>query len=97
VLKEAFPVLFGIARVKDAFVVDNMEVLGCSIKWNMSFVREAHDWEVDVFASFFQVLHSSTVSRDLADRLWWVPSKKGVFKVKSYFSSLVASEGRRFP
>jgi hypothetical protein len=52
VLKEAFPVLFGIAWVKDASVADNMEVLGGSILWNMSFVREAHDWEVDVFASF---------------------------------------------
>jgi len=52
---------------------------------------------VDVFASFFQVLHSAMVSRDRADRLWWVPSKKGVFKVKSFFSSLVGSKGRRFP
>jgi hypothetical protein len=51
-LNEAFPVLFGIAQVKDASVADNMEVLGGSIQWNMSFVREAHDWEVDVFASF---------------------------------------------
>jgi hypothetical protein len=43
VLKDAFPVLFGIARVKDASVADNMEVLGGSIQWNVSFVREAHD------------------------------------------------------
>jgi len=46
-----------------------MEVLGGSIKWNVSFVREAHDWKMDVFASFFQVLHSAMVSRDRADRL----------------------------
>jgi len=56
VLNEAFPVLFGIARMKDASVADNMEVLGGSIQWNVSFVREAHDWEVGVFASFFHVL-----------------------------------------
>jgi hypothetical protein len=43
VLKEAFPVLFGIARVKDVSIADNMEILGCSIQWDMSFVREAHD------------------------------------------------------
>jgi len=43
VLKEAFFVLFGITRVKDASVVDNMEVLGGSIQWNASFVREKHD------------------------------------------------------
>jgi hypothetical protein len=73
VLKEAFPILFGIARMKDASVADNMEVLGGSIQWNVSFVREAHDWEVGVFASFFHVLHLARVSKDRADRLRWVP------------------------
>jgi hypothetical protein len=43
VLKEVFPDLFGIARVKDASVADNMKMLGGSIQWNVSFVREAHD------------------------------------------------------
>jgi hypothetical protein len=52
---------------------------------------------VGVFASFFQVLHSAMVSRDRAYRLWWVSSKKGLFKVKSFFSSLACSEGKRFP
>jgi hypothetical protein len=37
------------------------------------------------------------VSRDRADRLRWVPFKKGVFKVKSYFNSLAGGEGSRFP
>jgi len=53
VMKEVFPDLLGIAWVKDASVADNMEILGRSIQWNVNFVREAHDWEVDVFASFF--------------------------------------------
>jgi hypothetical protein len=43
------------------------------------------------------MLHLAMVSRDRADRLRWVPSKKGVFKVKSYFSSLAGSEGSCFP
>jgi len=51
VLKEGFPVLFGIARAKDASVVDNLELLGGSNQWSVSFSREAHGWEVDVFAS----------------------------------------------
>jgi hypothetical protein len=75
-LKEAFPALFGIACVKGAAVADNLEHLGDSIQWNVSFTGEAHDWEVDVFVSFFQVLHSVKVSRDSEDKLWWVSSKK---------------------
>jgi hypothetical protein len=62
--------------VKDASVLDNMEVLGGSTQWNVSVVIEAHDWEVGVFASFFQVFHLAMVSRDRVDRLWWVSSKK---------------------
>jgi hypothetical protein len=37
------------------------------------------------------------VNRDRADCLRWVSSKKGVFRVKSYFGSLTCSGGTRFP
>jgi hypothetical protein len=52
-LKVAFPSLFSIACVKDAFVAVNLEFLGVSNLWNVSFTRKAHDLEVNVFASFF--------------------------------------------
>jgi hypothetical protein len=52
-LKEAFPDLFGIACVNDTFVADNVKIHEGSIKWNVSFTRAAHDWDVDVFALFF--------------------------------------------
>jgi hypothetical protein len=42
----------------------------------------------------FQVLHPAIVRRDHVDRLWWVSSKKGLFKVKSFSSSLACSEGK---
>jgi len=61
-LKVAFPALFGIARLEDAVVADNLELLGDSFQWNVSFIREAHDWKVDVFAFFFQLLHSVKVN-----------------------------------
>jgi hypothetical protein len=48
-----FLALFDITSTKDAFVANNLEFLSGSNQWNMSFAREAHDWEVDVFASFF--------------------------------------------
>ena len=52
VLEIAFPVLFGIACVKDASVAANLELLGGSNQWNVRFSRETHDWELEVFASF---------------------------------------------
>jgi hypothetical protein len=96
VLKDAFLVLFGIARSNDASVAANVELLGSSIQWNVSFTREAHDWEVGVFASFLQVLHLVTVRKGSKDELLWVPSKRGIFKVKSFLCSLCYEESR-FP
>jgi len=37
------------------------------------------------------------VNRDNEDSLWWVPSKKGVFKVKTFFHSLTSAGSIRFP
>jgi hypothetical protein len=51
-LKIAFLVLYGLACAKDACTTANLEFLGNSNQWNVSFTRAAHDWEVDVFASF---------------------------------------------
>jgi hypothetical protein len=52
--KEAFPVLFGIALAKDASVAAQLKLYGSSNQWNVSFARVTHDWELDVFASFFR-------------------------------------------
>jgi hypothetical protein len=74
-----------------------MEVLRGSNQWNVSFSREAHDWELEVFTSFFQVLHSIRVRRGCEDKLRWTPSKRGLFKVKALFYSLACYEDRSFP
>jgi hypothetical protein len=31
------------------------------------------------------------------DKLWWIPSKKGIFKVKDFFGALSIAEGSGFP
>jgi hypothetical protein len=89
--------LFGIAAAKDASVANNLELLGGSNQWNVSFTRKAHDWEVDVFASFFQMLQSIIVRKGGENKLWCVPSKKGLFKVESFFHSLTRLVGTHFP
>jgi len=73
--KMLFLFFLGIAWSKDASVAANVELLGSSIQWNVSFTREAHDWEVGVFAYFLQVLHSVTVRRGSENKLLWVFSR----------------------
>jgi len=91
VVQEAYPDLFGIACTKDASVPTHLEFYGGSNQWNVSFARTAHDWKMDVFASFFKVLYSNE------DKLRWVPSKSGLFRVRSFYCFLVCSERCRFP
>jgi len=63
----------------------------------VSFVRAAHDWEVDVFAFFFKVLNSTSVRRKGEDKLWWIPSKRGLFAVRSFYNVLIRNDGLHFP
>ena len=85
-LKVAFPPLYGLTSAKDASVADNLEILGGSNQWN-----------VNVYASSLQVSQSVRTRRESGDQLWWIPSKRGLFKVISFYCSLVCSEGCCFP
>jgi len=74
-----------------------LEYFGDSLQWNVTFTRAAHDWEVDVFASFFNLLYSVRMRRDGVDKLWWSSSKKELFGVSSYYSVLVGNNVSFFP
>jgi hypothetical protein len=95
-LKDAFPVLFGIVCAKDAHVEAHMELSGGAIQWNVSFVRSTQNWEVDVFVSFYRLLYSVRLRREGIDKLWWVPSKRGMFSVKSFYNVLGCLDGFSF-
>jgi len=62
----AFPYLFAIACAKDASLVAHLELYGGSNQWNASFVKAAHDWEVDIFASglFFFLICCTLLEQD---------------------------------
>jgi hypothetical protein len=91
-LKEAFPVLYGIACDKDALVATHLVSASGSFQWDVSFIRAAHDWEVDALASFFTLLYSMRVGREGEDQLWWSLSQKGNFDVRSFYKVLACKE-----
>jgi hypothetical protein len=95
--KKPFPVLYGLAREKDAFVADHMDYSSGSLQWEISFIRAAHDWELDTVASFFTLLYSPRGRREGVDRLWWIPSCKGKFDVRSFYSVLACNDVQPFP
>jgi hypothetical protein len=52
---------------------------------------------VDVLASFFTLLYSIRRDRDGEDKLWWSPSSKGKFDVRSFYKILPYKEIAHFP
>jgi hypothetical protein len=96
-LKEEFPGLYSIASFKDASIADSMEYSSESIQWNIQFSRLIHDWEVGDLATFYKCLYEYKLRREGRDKLWWLPSRKGVFEVKSFYRALSPHGSGSFP
>jgi hypothetical protein len=45
---------------------------------------------------FFRVLYLARVRREGNEKLWWAPSKKELFGVKSFYSAMGCHDGVRF-
>jgi hypothetical protein len=90
-------VLFNIANYKETSIADNVERANGAIQWNIQFTWLIHDWEVEVLASFYRCLYFCKLREDGGDKLWWVPSCKGGFEVKSFYRALSAHRPISFP
>jgi hypothetical protein len=56
-----------------------------------------HDWEVDVIALFFGVLYLVRMRLEGEGKLWWVPPKRELFGVKSFYSIMSCNDDFCFP
>jgi len=77
-------------------VANYLDLSSSFIHWNPSFVRAAHDWELESFDSFFSLLYSSKTHPGEVDNLWTPPSSQK-FTVNSYYTLLQSSEHSSFP
>jgi hypothetical protein len=96
-LKVAFPILYNITNVKDVTVATNMDLSSGTVQWNISFIRLIHDWEVDTLASFYSLLYSFRSRRGGEDKLWWTPSHKGIFDIRSFYKTIAFKDNPSFP
>jgi len=67
-----------------------------SLKWNIIFLSTAHHWKIDLFTSLFTLLYSIRVRRGGDDRICWIPSRRGLFDVGSYYNVLVPHDSTPF-
>jgi hypothetical protein len=95
-LKLCYPALYSIVRFPDAWVVDNLSVVGGVAQWNVLFTRYAQDWEVEMVMSFYELLYSIRIRHGEVDRVLWNLSKKKNFAVKTFYKALVCHEAAYF-
>ena len=96
-LKRAFPELFSIAADKDAAVADYMSVRNGKILWEVVFVRNPPDWEIDSLNSFLELIYSISLNDSGVDQFCWLKNCKKSFTVRSYYHSLTAHASQQFP
>ena len=94
-----FPTLFTCSSNREATIAEVLsgpDARGVR-EWNVTFVRDFNNWEVDVVAEFFQFLHSHMVPNVAPYGLRWKPCKDGVFASCSFYYALINRRGVRFP
>jgi hypothetical protein len=73
-LKDEFPLLCECSRDREAFI-DSLYTCpsggggGVTREWQLQFVRNFNDWEVDTVAAFFNLIHSKSPVHESDDVL----------------------------
>jgi hypothetical protein len=91
-----FPGLYSLASNKEASIANNYDLMSGSHQWNVSFLRSLNDWEVEDLASLYSLLYSYKLGGG-ADKIWWVPNRKGKFEVSSFYDILISNVSIPFP
>jgi len=86
--RECLPFPFRIARDQDAAVADSLSFVNNSLQWSVDFVRNVHDWEVNVVSDFFGRLHDLKIAQGREDGLLWVHVGNSRFSVSSFYKAL---------
>lgn len=68
-LKKAYPKFYGMARMKDASIVDLLIQSNITPQWNVTFFKDAQDLEVDPFLELYDLGYSTLIIRGAEDDL----------------------------
>jgi hypothetical protein len=98
-LKDEFPLLFKCSRDREAFI-DSLytRFSGVEIRdWHLHFVRNFNDWEVDMVAAFFNLIHSKSHVHESDDVLKWSLKKNGTLDNGFFYHAIRDSVSSGFP
>ena len=79
----AFSRLYGIAIDREAFVEASLSRQGVEDRkiWDVHFIREFNDWEMDEGLLFLCILGANTSSMDVGDWMRWKLNSNGDFDI----------------
>ena len=94
----AFPRLYGIAIDKEASVEASLSRQRVEDRriWDVHFIREFNDWEMDEGLHFLRILGANT-PLDVGDQMRWKLKPNGNFDIRSYYKKLRDSPSIVFP
>ena len=87
-LKDIFPNLFECASHKDAFMNEVLSWHNGKVVWNVSFMRNFNDWELDSVVEFLTLIESKAPLQEVKDGPWWHLRKNGRFDICSFYEVL---------
>lgn len=70
-------------------MADSIYFLNNSIQWNVDFVRNVNDWEINVISDFFSRIYELKIVQGREDRLMCSHEGNSRFSVHSYYNALI--------
>ena len=87
----AFPRLYGTAIDKEESVEASLSRQRVEDRriWDVRFIREFNDWEMDEGLHFLRISGANTPPMDVGDRLRWKLKPNGEFDIRSYYNKKI--------
>ena len=95
-LSHYFPHLFGMVAQRNSTVEEMWDQNLGQGNWNLNFLRDFNDWELDLVGDFLHILRGCKPSLE-EDSVLWRQGRSGQFRVKKAFSLLTKSDDTGFP
>ncbi|KAJ9683534.1 hypothetical protein PVL29_019210 [Vitis rotundifolia] len=95
-LSQCFPHLFGMTVQRNSTVEEMWDQNSGQGNWNLNFLRDLNDWEMELVGDFLHLLRGHKPSLE-EDSVLWRKGKRGQFRVKEAYSLLARSDDIGFP
>lgn len=92
-----FTELYNISSYKEASVAELLSFSVGNYDWNINFIQPVQEWELELVASFMNLIYSGSLRRNVMYKICWKLLPRGTFDVHSYYKALQLLNSFSFP